>query len=462
MSLGTVFISHKHKDKEIAKVVGDFMRDASGNRIDIYLSSDPRYRGTRIGANLSTELDQAIRESGVVVLVYTGKSAKVDWEYCIYECAFARSQDIRVIVMQCVEDAPAPFLSSVRTLVSDRSNVYKFTKDFLTSPNFLKDQNESVTAFAPEDPVIEAKAGDFHKKLNDAIASHLGRDPEQWSAWPTMRVRLSGASISKIKSANANDREAMVREELLCQATVTSCAGADQIFGVGIESGQPFGSLVASWQESFENEQPEWLDSICTQIDSFARKRFPQLRECRLTEVQGKSSVVPVVTNMLTFPPAGDKEFDLKFYDIQSRSPGLRDIMIDRENVHCEIVEPDGSSGVDLRQVYRKMKERGVFRLPILDGEWHVRYMIHRSVISEFLYDTKMEDATLQDVLSESDQKEVFNSTYVFLGEDSTVEDAREALAAIPGARDVFITRTGEPEMPILGMVTNTDLDRYV
>jgi hypothetical protein len=76
MSLGTVFISHKHKDKEIAKVIGDFMKDASGNRIDIYLSSDPRYKGTRAGESLPQELDKAITKSGVVILVYTGKSAK--------------------------------------------------------------------------------------------------------------------------------------------------------------------------------------------------------------------------------------------------------------------------------------------------------------------------------------------------------------------------------------------------
>jgi hypothetical protein len=157
MSLGTVFVSHKHKDKEIAKVIGDFMKDASGNRIDIYLSSDPRYKGTRAGESLPQELDKAITKSGVVILVYTGKSAKVDWEYCIYECAFAHSRGIRVIILQCVDDAPAPFLSTVRTLVADKANVYKFVKDFLTSSDFLRDQKEPITAFSPDDPDVKAK-----------------------------------------------------------------------------------------------------------------------------------------------------------------------------------------------------------------------------------------------------------------------------------------------------------------
>ena len=83
MSLGTVFVSHKHKDKEIAKVVGDFIRSESGNRVEIFLSSDPRFKGPKDGESLTSELENAINEAGVMILIYTGKSANVDWEYCI-------------------------------------------------------------------------------------------------------------------------------------------------------------------------------------------------------------------------------------------------------------------------------------------------------------------------------------------------------------------------------------------
>lgn len=461
MSLGTVFISHKHKDKEIAKVVGDFMRDASGNRLEIYLSSDPRYKGTRAGADLSSELDKAIAESGVVILVYTGKSAKVDWEYCIYECAFARSQKIRVIVLQCVDDAPSPFLGTVRTLVADKANIHKFTKDFLTSPDFLRGQKEPVTAFSPDDAVIEEKAGDFHKKLTGAIATHLGRDPEQWSAWPTMRLRLGSDSIAKIRKSDRGDRVAVVRLELLERAEVAESSGADQIFGVGIDDGQSFGSLVASWQESYEDDEADWLESVCSQIEAFARKRFPVLREVRLPEVQGTSSVIPIVTNMLSFPPGGDKEFEIKFYNIESRSPDLTDIMIGKEKVHCRFVEADGKSDMSLREAYKEMKKRAINRLPILDKSWRVLYMIHRSVMSEFLLDADTDSPTLDDMLAVPELKKTFSETIVFVGRDATVEDARAALAEVPGARDVFITEDGERTSPILGMVTNTDLERY-
>ena len=38
MGIGSVFISHKHKDQQIARVVADFIEEESGNRVDVFLS----------------------------------------------------------------------------------------------------------------------------------------------------------------------------------------------------------------------------------------------------------------------------------------------------------------------------------------------------------------------------------------------------------------------------------------
>jgi hypothetical protein len=56
--------------------------------------------------------------------------------------------------------------------------------------------------------------------------------------------------------------------------------------------------------------------------------------------------------------------------------------------------------------------------------------------------------------------KASFGNSIVFVPPTVTVEEAREALAAVSGARDVFITAGGERNEPIQGMVANTDLER--
>jgi hypothetical protein len=460
MSLGTVFVSHKHKDKEIAKVVGDFIRAESGNRVDIFLSSDPKFKGTRDGESLASELGRAIEKAGVMILIYTGKSAGVDWEYCIWECASAQNKGIRVLVWQCVDEAPAPFLGLVRTLATEESNIFKFTKEFLTSPDFFRDQTEPVTGYSPDDPKVKERADVLHNKLKAAIEKHLGKEPRPWSAWPSLRLRLEGAAVGGIGGDDTGTRVPAVRAALLEQGTITDSSGADRIFGVGIDDGQTFGPLVESWQESYPDHDVEWLESICTQIEAFSRKRFPVLREARLPEAKADTSVIPIVTNMLSHPTTGDKEFDVGFYNIQARSPAIEEIMIDKEKVYCRKIAATDGSELSLRQVYKDMKSRSINRLPILDESWHVLYMVHRSVMSEFLLDSDLDAPTLDDLLQDPKAKEAFRNSVVFVAPSATVEEAREALAAVDGARDVFITAGGSRDEPILGMVANTDLER--
>lgn len=460
MAIGTVFVSHKHKDMEIARVVGDFIRTESANRVDIFLSSDPQFKGARDGESLKSELEKAIEASGVVILIYTGKSAGVDWEYCIWECTKAQVSGIRVLVWQCVDQAPAPFLGMVRTRATDESNIHKFTKEFLTSPDFFRGQTQRVTDYSPDDPKVKEKAGVLYGKLKAAIEKHLGKEPQPWSAWPSLRLQIKGSAIGKIPPGGAEVRVTAVRQVLLEDSTITDSSGADRIFGVGIDDGQRFGPLVESWQESYPDHNTEWLDSICSQIEAFSRKRFPTLRETRLPEAKSDSSVIPVVTNMLSHPVTGDKEFDVGFYNIRPKSPAIKEIMIRKEDIYCRRLAGNDATQVSLSAVYKDMKSRRMNRLPILDGAWHVLYMVHRSVISEFLLDTDIDNPTLADLLQNPSAKEAFSNSIVFVPPTVTVEEARDALAAVSGARDVFVTSGGKRNEPILGMVTNTDLER--
>jgi hypothetical protein len=47
-----------------------------------------------------------------------------------------------------------------------------------------------------------------------------------------------------------------------------------------------------------------------------------------------------------------------------------------------------------------------------------------------------------------------------FVGLNASVAEARDAMLAVKGAQDVFVTRTGRPEEPVEGWLTNSDFAR--
>ena len=136
--------------------------------------------------------------------------------------------------------------------------------------------------------------------------------------------------------------------------------------------------------------------------------------------------------------------------------------MIGRDKIYFESAELEESSALILKNLYKDMKKKGVYRLPVLDKLDRFRSMIHRSVISEFLLDTDVDNPTLRDLLDVWELKDTIDGTVAFVSASSTEAEAKETLRDIRGARDVFITADGERDGPILGMATNTDLEKYV
>jgi hypothetical protein len=97
-----LFISHKHVDHELAKVLADFIKKRTGAQVRIHVSSDPDYLGPPAGRVLNRELRQTLWQTEVLILIYT--SADQSWSYCLWECGVATnagSPDTNIIVLQC-------------------------------------------------------------------------------------------------------------------------------------------------------------------------------------------------------------------------------------------------------------------------------------------------------------------------------------------------------------------------
>ena len=99
-------------------------------------------------------------------------------------------------------------------------------------------------------------------------------------------------------------------------------------------------------------------------------------------------------------------------------------------------------------------------RLPIIDSEGRVLYVLHRSFIDKFLVTqseagaTAVADATLKDLLAVEDLKSAFTA-FAVLGKGSKLIAAKEAIDGNPNCSDVFITVDGTKGGKAIGWITN-------
>ena len=113
---------------------------------------------------------------------------------------------------------------------------------------------------------------------------------------------------------------------------------------------------------------------------------------------------------------------------------------------------------------------KGATRVPIFRSDKTAKYVIHEGTLNKFIADSVLAnagfkpDATkLSDMLAAKigpDDIKTIVGKIAFVGLESTLADARDAMLAIKGAEDVFVTKTGKQAEPIEGWVTNTDFAR--
>jgi hypothetical protein len=104
-------------------------------------------------------------------------------------------------------------------------------------------------------------------------------------------------------------------------------------------------------------------------------------------------------------------------------------------------------------------------RLPILTEKSHPKYIIHRSMIDKFLSkravrktasEKSLESLTLENLLSEDkDLKQMFETSFAVVNEDATLAEAKCAMENVKDCLDIFVTKNGTKEEPVLGWITN-------
>lgn len=137
--------------------------------------------------------------------------------------------------------------------------------------------------------------------------------------------------------------------------------------------------------------------------------------------------------------------------------------MIPRAQIYAHSLKAGEDAGAlivaDLR---KEMTEANVRRIPTLTESGAVLYVLHDSTIDKFAESVgkkpgELSDETLADLLAVPDLRAQVGALG-FVGEGADLGEARTAMRLVKGCNDVFVTKDGQPEQPVLGWLTNTQL----
>ncbi|MGR7025565.1 toll/interleukin-1 receptor domain-containing protein [Geodermatophilus sp. URMC 62] len=464
-----LFISHKHSDARIAQVLADFVESRTLGQVSVHMSSDPRYKGPRLGKNLNEELGEALYSCDVLLLVYT--SADEDWSYCMFECGVAtdpRSPRTNIIVFQCGADIPAPFADQLRVNVRDLKDLRKFTKAFFTDRDFFP---KAEAAFAPNFP--DDRCDEAARELYDALASPGILPPleampvEDIHAWPLLRLDVALPEIESI--AHSVDPGALeaCRRLLLEQALISySSSRAPILFGLeSLPPNMPFGDLLAAGGGAAAREEsPPWVNACAVQVLRVARRRLTSMRWESFQEVDGDAVYTPIVTRMRRVPADGRAQFDIYAFELANpHCVAVAQRMIDISSVYLKHLDAS-TRNTRLRDLRNEMHENDRERLPILSEEEWPLHLVHRSMLERYMLDHELRGESLDKLtlgaFLEQARTDYLAETFATLAPTASLADAQRAMAG--PVRDVFVTVDGSPESPVLGWLSNVQLTQYL
>jgi len=466
-----LFISHKHADSKIAQVLAAFIEERSNGRVKVHLSSSPDFQGPRYGKALNTQLREALWNTDVLLLVYT--SADQDWSYCMWECGVAthpQASNTDIVVFQCGSDIPAPFQDVLRVNVHNYDDIKRFTDQFLRDATFFP---KLAGAIAPalKDIHVESAAQDLYNNLGEVLPPADDGLVEEWPAWPYLRIALPTSEVERIERASESERIMLslqiVRDHGL---VVESDARAAQLFGqAGFPSRMKFEALLKTWKDTYPDAEPTWFDSCCEQMMMGARRGFPIIRWAPMREVGGEADFTPVLSRVRRVPFGGSIQFDLYFYNLSDpRAVPVTSRMIPIGDFFYKKLGEIDPRSLKLKELVEELTLRTLNRIPIFNSEGHPVYIVHRSMIEQFIVKQVLSavggrspiDLTLADLLADQEMKAIFENTFVVVKRQATLAECKSAMLARPRCSDVFVTAGGGRNEPVQGWLTNVDIAR--
>lgn len=141
-------------------------------------------------------------------------------------------------------------------------------------------------------------------------------------------------------------------------------------------------------------------------------------------------------------------------------------IMIAAEKIKYYLyTKPEDMARVKVVDMLKDYETKSVLRLPFLDGSMLIKYCIHRSIFDKYISKTAIAvppaditTLTFDSFLNTNldDIKSYVHSGFALIGESSTLYDAKLIMDSNKYIADIFITKTGKTDEPVIGWITDT------
>jgi hypothetical protein len=461
-----LFISHKHSDSAIAAVVANWVRSETKNRevdVDVFLSSDAQFKGPRFGAELNQELRKTLRETDVLILIYT--SADEDWSYCMWECGVANKEgtpETTIIVFQCGNAVPKVFQGTRTVKVRNADDLKGFSKQFFSDDRLFPSLGAPLTrGLTKEDTDRMAR------KLEESFAQVQLPDAtpsREWIAWPYLQLELKQLDNQGFRAGvpPSTEQLAAVKENV---TVVASDPLSPALFGLAqIESGIKFADLASAWQASNANASLSWFDVCCEQLAFGAAEMLTRIDSIPLQHPVENRCYVPVLGRVRKLIRKETFQFELFFHQLPGReAEPVSEYMMPMRKFFWKRI--DRAEKLPLIELKKELRQAEKSRLPLLDENKRPLYVIHRSMIDQFIADQlergteDLGSLTVSNLLSDDRLRTMFESAFAVVTPQATVREARAAMTSIPDCRDIFVTKSGSKDEPVLGWLTNVDLE---
>jgi hypothetical protein len=468
MTKPTVFISHRHADKAIAEVVATFLDERSAGAATIHCSSHTDFRRPTAGDSLGLSLKRALGSSDVVVLIFTSEAE--DWSWCMWECGVATDphdeRSTKVVVLQCGESAPRPYGELVRVDARNLDSLTGFVKTMLTTTDYFPEAGTPLTLFPGDSRQIREFAADLYAKLGDVLSTVQHVQVEERSAAAYFCIELDRDTVAQLRAAGGAitpSAVALVREG----ACLVKKRGAQRLFSFHVDDGISLSALFDRWshqRHDLGSDDPatdRWCDSVVEQIITVTCGRFPVVAWSPFA-VEPSKAIIPFIAGSRTVPTNGGLQLHLYFVPMSPRPVPVTERMIRLEEMfHKNLSETPGES-IRLADLLTEMKSDGRSRVPMLGEERIPKFMVHRSMIQEFITDCALSgerefsSLTVHDLLVSSQSAAMFRQTFAVVDRSADMDQALAAMNAIPGCQDVFVTTEGTANSAVVGWLTNT------
>jgi hypothetical protein len=263
----TVFLSHRHNDKNIVDIVKKHLLEWGVAESDIFQSSDP-VRAPTVGQHLVRDLKIKLDSTNLLILLYTYSDE--DWSFPMWECGVAQGKSTggtTVVVFQCTADEPALFKGDkLVNLQIGQEEVRSFAEDFHRRTGFFPTDSEKAFSPATPESVIVERARRFYEDLRLVLPGTR----EDKHLWDFVRLRLEPSFVSEIRNLKNDPKGAIasLKEHLALRKPRFVGLGynintAVRQFGFATyEEGMKLSDLIDKWLSLDKTLQTEWIEDL--------------------------------------------------------------------------------------------------------------------------------------------------------------------------------------------------------